>query len=204
MWNDSIIESMRQAPAGELDLGRLGLPAPTIGDLASRRMAAAKVIQAIKHRSPDERDASVRELADVTGARLPDDLMMTSAQIAALHAAGMEIGGHTVSHPILAVVDDDRARREMADGREALSAMIRAPVKLFAYPNGRPGTDYDARHVRMARDLGFTGAFSTASGSADPFSDFFQIPRYMPWDRSRWRFVARVIENYRRPASALA
>lgn len=204
MWNDSVIESVRQASGNELDLRPAGLSAYAVTGMAARRAAMTEIIRALKYLPPREREARAKEIADIAGAVLPGDLMMTRAQLSALHAAGMEIGGHTVWHPILSKVNDDVARTEIADGREMLSKIVRAPVRLFAYPNGRPGMDYDGRHARIVRDLGFAAAVSTATGSADRFADRHQLPRFSPWDRTPGRYVARVIDNYRRPASALA
>lgn len=204
MWNDGVIESIRGARGAELDLRSAGLDAYPIGDAAARRAAMRSVIGALKYLAPDVRESRTREIAAITGVRLPDDLMMTRAQLVALHTAGMEIGGHTLSHPILAKVDESIARAEIADGRKMLSEIVRSPVQLFAYPNGRPGTDYDGRHTRIVKALGFKAAVSTAGGSADGFADCYQLPRFSPWDRTPGRYVARVIDNYRRPATALA
>jgi hypothetical protein len=54
-----------------------------------------------------------------------------------------------------------------------------------------------AEHVAMVRELGFEGAVSTAWG-AQPHGqepDLFQLPRFTPWDRSPWRFTARLARN---------
>jgi hypothetical protein len=71
-------------------------------------------------------------------------------------------------------------------------------VRLFAYPNGKPNQDYAADHARIARELGFTAAVSTAWGAASAASDPFQLPSFTPWDRSRMRFMLRMAQNLRR------
>ena len=113
----------------------------------------------------------------------------------------MGIGGHTVNHPILASVDAGGARAEIADGKQALEAMIGAPVPLFAYPNGKPGADYRAEHVQMVRELGFEGAVSTAWGACKGTPDVFQLPRFSPWDRTPLKFAARMARNLTTAAS---
>jgi len=55
------------------------------------------------------------------------------------------------------------ARAEIANGKEVLESIIRAPVRTFAYPNGKPGQDYLSDHVRMVRDLGFKSGYNFAS-----------------------------------------
>ena len=74
-----------------------------------------------------------------------------------------------------------------------LQALIDAPVEVFAYPNGRPMQDYDARHVAIVRRLGFKAAVSTAAGTATASSDPFQLPRFTPWDQGAWRWTARLL-----------
>jgi peptidoglycan/xylan/chitin deacetylase (PgdA/CDA1 family) len=120
---------------------------------------------------------------------------MTGDQVRSLAAAGMGVGGHTVSHPILARLDDAAARREITGGREVLEAIVRQPVRLFAYPNGRPDVDYRAAHVRMTRELGFVAAFSTAAGAARMGDSIHQLPRFTPWDPTPRRWAARLARN---------
>jgi len=91
------------------------------------------------------------------------------------------------------------ARREINQSRECLAAILNEPVSLFAYPNGKPGQDYAAEHVRMVRDAGFAAAVSTAWGVASRDSDSFQLPRFTPWDRQPVRFALRLLINRRNP-----
>ncbi|HND98622.1 MAG TPA: polysaccharide deacetylase family protein, partial [Plasticicumulans sp.] len=129
---------------------------------------------------------------------LPDDLMMTHAQLRTLHGAGMEIGGHTVSHPILTRTPAAVARAEIAGGRAGLEALIDAPVRSFAYPNGKPGADYGPEHVAMVRELGFDCAVVTSHGVSVAATDPYQLARFTPWDRSESRFQLRMLRNSRR------
>ena len=199
MWNDTVIELVRRAPDGELDLQALGYGSHPLRSAAQRTAAIHALLGQLKYLAPAQRLAEVERIVRRLGTALPDDLMMTSAQLRQLHRAGMEIGAHTVHHPILASLDDAAARDEMASGKAALEALIGAPVRLFAYPNGKPEQDYRASHVTIARALGFEAAVSTAWGAADERSDPFQLPRFTPWDRSPLRFTLRLLQNlYRR------
>ena len=134
-------------------------------------------------------------IAAAAGAALPDDLMMRSDQVRALHQAGMLIGAHTVSHPILAVMDPEAARREIDTSRQQLEALLAAPVKHFAYPNGVPGRDFTGDTAAMVRGLGFDSAVTTGWGAARSGADCHQLPRFTPWDRSRARFGLRLAHN---------
>lgn len=200
MFNDTVIELVRRAP-DEVDLTRAGFGMLKLASVAERRAAISTLLGGLKYLPFTTRHRQVDLLRELIPVALPDDLMMRSSQVRQLHAAGMEIGGHTMQHPILARLDPDQARREMAEGKQVLEALIGEPVRTFAYPNGKPGQDYSAEHARMARELGFEAAVSTAWGAASAASDLYQLPRFTPWDRAPARFVLRMLQNMRRPGS---
>lgn len=201
MWNDTVIESVRLTPLKSLPCQFLGLGQLPVDTPGEKRSAVDVLLGALKYRPVHDRAAMVARLAADSRAELPDGLMMTSAQVRSLHAAGMEIGAHTVNHPILATLPAPVARGEMASGREALEAIIGGKVGLFAYPNGKPGQDYLPEHVGMVRALGFAGAVTTAWGAG---SDVFELPRFTPWDRSQLRFALRLAHNLTYPAAKAA
>ncbi|MET0320091.1 MAG: polysaccharide deacetylase family protein, partial [Duganella sp.] len=72
---------------------------------------------------------------------------------------------------------------------------------LFAYPNGRPGTDYRACHVALVRQAGFEGAVTTSPGAG--LADVWQLPRFTPWDARQWRFHLRLARNLRVPCATV-
>ena len=191
MWNDTVIEAFRRAPAGNLDWSTLGLGRFSI-DAAATRVAAYKVVlKALKHREPRERAELTQEIAQRCGLDPQSDLMMSRAQVQSLHRTGMEIGGHTVTHPILARLDDAAAADEIGSGRAELASWIGSAPQAFAYPNGVPGQDFSDRDVGLVHAAGFAGAFTTARGTAGVGADRFRLPRFTPWDQRMSRFAAR-------------
>jgi peptidoglycan/xylan/chitin deacetylase (PgdA/CDA1 family) len=195
MWNDSVIETIRSAEGSVLDARCIGLEPLDISDIASRRRALDTALVALKYLPQEERQARVDEFAAKASRPLPADLMMTTGQVRHLAASGMEIGAHTVTHPILARLEPARASSEIAESRQRLETIIGRRVTLFAYPNGRPGQDYRPEHVAMVKELGFEAALSTAWGVAHAASDMFQLPRFTPWDKSAGMFVLRLFHN---------
>lgn len=195
MWNDTIIESIRACPASVLDLEPIGLGMHSLASVAQRRAAIISLIDQIKYRALHARIALCAQLVERAGVQLPDKLMMTSAEVQAMHRAGMQIGAHTVSHPILARLDDETARQEIHQSKDFLESLLDTRVGLFAYPNGKPGDDYLPHTVELVRDLGFDAAVSTAWGASGPQDDMFQIRRFTPWDTGKPRFLARLLRN---------
>lgn len=198
MWNDRVIESIRACPADSIDLGPVGLGRRALASDADRCRVADTVLDAIKHLPPEERRAATESIAQTAGHPPMPRLMMSPEQVRSLVRQGMQVGGHTVSHPILACLDEADAYAEIHDGKSTLEGIVGAPVRLFAYPNGVPDADYRAEHARMVADCGFTAAVSTAWGAGSRQSDRFQLPRFTPWDRTRLRYGTRLVANLAR------
>jgi peptidoglycan/xylan/chitin deacetylase (PgdA/CDA1 family) len=202
MFNDSIVELVRRSTLPSLPLDGLGFglgAALPLGDAPARVAAIGALIGELKYRAPEERQAlclALQRHARVD--RLPVDLMMRAEQVRAMHRAGLQIGAHTVTHPILARLDEAAARSEIQRSKSELEGIVGAPVSLFAYPNGRPDVDYAGTTVRLVREAGFKAAVSTAWGSSGPDTDIFQLPRFTPWDLSSLRFGVRLLANLRR------
>jgi peptidoglycan/xylan/chitin deacetylase (PgdA/CDA1 family) len=198
MFSDTVIEFVRRAHGPVLDLASIGMGRHPISTGEERLKAISALQVQLKYLAPAERDAQVaRMLAAHPVGPLPEDLMLSDAQLRALADAGHEVGGHTVDHTVLTTLTPEAARHQVQAGRQALERLTGRPVRSFAYPNGRPVRDYDAGHAALLRELGFEAAVSTAAGVARPGADLFQLPRYTPWGRSITLFAARLMRNAR-------
>ena len=197
MWNDTIIESIRVCAAPVLDLSSLGLGCHALGSIDERRVAIVALIDQIKYRPVAERITVTEQIAHLARVELPQDLMMTSQEVKAMRQAGMQIGAHTESHPILARLTDEQARQEILGSKHALEQLLGENVGLFAYPNGKPGEDYTPQSVELVRALGFDAAVSTLRGASRSADDMFQLRRFTPWDTTRLRFGVRMLANLR-------
>ena len=96
--------------------------------------------------------------------------------------AACEIGGHTVSHPILARAGREDQQAEIEANRGRLQDWIDKPVTAFAYPNGQPGQDYTPETVELVRQAGYDFGFTTRPG--------FATPGEPPLERSRFMMLA--------------
>lgn len=202
MFNDAVIEAIRATTLPTLDLTSLGLGVVPVSTTEQRRLALDRMIGGVKYLESSERDRAVRLIQQAAATAPVGDMMMRRRHLVDLLSAGMSIGAHTCSHPILSRLSDPLALREIRESKHRLESELDIEVPLFAYPNGRPGKDYGVVHARMVRECGFRAAVSTASGAASRTSDLFQIPRFTPWDRTRLRFGARMLLNLRTPVDA--
>ncbi len=202
MWNDKVIEAARRAPV-DFDLTDLGFGRFSLPDVPARRRAIEELLGKLKYLGLEERVQRAEAIAERAGVSTLLRPMMAEHQLRQLASLGMEIGAHTVTHPILARLPAGDARRQIADSRQRLESIVGVPVTAFAYPNGRPGRDYGPEHVQMVKDAGFACATSTAWGAATLGGDRFQIPRVAPWDRSPGKYALRLVRGFteRNPAT---
>ncbi|MGH8501166.1 MAG: polysaccharide deacetylase family protein [Gammaproteobacteria bacterium] len=196
MWNDTVIEAISRAPRSVLDFESLGLGQFHLRSSSERRQAIEVLLKKLKYLPLAERDEMANRLAKTAAASLPDNLMMTASQVAALSGEGMEIGGHTLSHPILARLPAEQAEMEIVEGRRRLEEITGRKIRVFAYPNGRPGVDYHRCHVDMVCRADFEAAVSTAWGSARRGDDLWQLPRLGSWDPTPFKFGLRLLSAY--------
>lgn len=196
MFNDAIVHIVGASPRASLDLCEHGLGQHELATPADRRAAILAIVATKRFLPPKQRSLFVAELARIAGvSSLPRELMLTRTQIAELARRGIEIGGHTASHPVLSSIAADEARAEIAQGKRDLEEWTDRPVRCFAYPNGLPGRDFSAEHAGIVRELGFALAVTTASGIATPAADRFHLPRFMPWGSSLFGLGSRLLRR---------
>ncbi|MCZ8258262.1 MAG: polysaccharide deacetylase family protein, partial [Polaromonas sp.] len=108
------------------------------------------------------------------------------------------IGSHTYRHVNLLETGESGCREEMTLGKTGLEAVIGRPVEHFCYPYGH----YEARHVELARDIGFATATTTQRSRCLAGMDLLQLPR-VPVLRSTtlpvfWLKIATAYEDRRK------
>ncbi|MFF4397889.1 polysaccharide deacetylase family protein [Streptomyces sp. NPDC001480] len=90
------------------------------------------------------------------------DTMLDWDQVRDLAGAGVEIGGHSHTHPQLDQLDDDTLRSELVRCKELVADELGTVPASFAYPYG-----YSSRRVRRAvRAAGFTQALAVGNALA--------------------------------------
>ncbi len=195
MFNDTIWEALRETPCDGVDLSCLGLSEIELHTWEQKRAAAHKVVMALKYMQPEKREVATSQVVEALKVEPRTDLMMSSENVAALPRSIITVGAHTHSHPILTRIEPAAAERDIAEGRRILQGIVGEAVDLFAYPNGKPGEDYDGRHVQMIRAMGFSSAVTTSPGVHVKTGDFYQIPRFTPWHSDAVRFSLMMLHN---------
>jgi len=194
MFNDIVIEGVRAAAGESIDLGFLGLGRLPIRTDAERFQTLQAIIGALKYLPSEERMQKAERVAELCRLAAPPRLMTDADGVRRLAAAGMEIGAHTHTHPILMRLTPAEAEQDIARGRDELKSILGHAPQLFAYPNGRLGKDYSAEHVAIVERLGFDAAFTTNPGACRKGDQRWELPRFTPWDRTPGRFALRLLQ----------
>ena len=195
MWNDKVIEAVRLMTSQQLDLNEFKLGVFDIKDEKDKLLAAQQIILKIKHLEANKR----QKIADNIASRvnnMPTELMLADNQLVQLYQSGMEIGGHTVTHPIISNLKDDALEKELHDNKTFLEKLLKTKLKFFAYPNGKPNIDYKMNQIELVKKMQYQAAVSTEWGVSNKMSDYFQLQRFTPWDKDSIRFMLRIVLNY--------
>jgi peptidoglycan/xylan/chitin deacetylase (PgdA/CDA1 family) len=90
----------------------------------------------------------------------------------------INIGAHTLRHPILANEEAEVAEKEIVASFNGLAEITGHEITCFAYPNGEPGLDFTQREMSILSRAGCRYAFATQAGILGPGTDPFAIPRF--------------------------
>jgi peptidoglycan/xylan/chitin deacetylase (PgdA/CDA1 family) len=101
------------------------------------------------------------------------------AMLAEMAAAGITIGAHTVTHPVLTTESERTVLEEITRSRELLEQGLGRPVRHFAYPDG----GFNRAVVRFVAQAGCRFAYTTCR-HRDPWLPQLTIPRKLLWERS--------------------
>jgi peptidoglycan/xylan/chitin deacetylase (PgdA/CDA1 family) len=103
-------------------------------------------------------------------------LMLNLPELRELAGAGMCIGAHTISHPMLSQSSPDAAWTEIWESKRNLEAALGQKIWALAYPFG-DSTSVTSREVQMAERAGFQCAFLNMGGGCGTQPARFALPR---------------------------
>jgi peptidoglycan/xylan/chitin deacetylase (PgdA/CDA1 family) len=107
--------------------------------------------------------AGLEEACDSPRPDGSERLFMNWEEAAEMARAGMAIGSHTHSHPVLAQTEPQDLARELTHSKSVLEERLRVPVRTLAYPFGLQETISPAV-FKAAEVAGYDAAFSFYGG----------------------------------------
>lgn len=195
MWHERVAQAINSFKGQNLDITGFGLPPLPMRGLGQRRHAFSLVEQFLKYQTVEDRETLLLMLEHQAGVLPAAVPCMSELQLKELAGMGFGIGAHTHSHPILSLCDRQQAIAEIGAVRETLTSLLKCNVDSFAYPNGRPLTDFNSDHVEIVKAAGYQHAVTTDWGAANPQTSPFEIPRFTPWGPTRARMALQIARN---------
>ncbi|MPZ14498.1 MAG: polysaccharide deacetylase family protein [Chloroflexi bacterium] len=120
-----------------------------------------------------------------------EQLYLSWADLRALRDLGIDVGAHTVTHPVLSRLAPKEASSEIRRSKAALERETGREVSAFAYPNGKVG-DFTERTIRDLTRLGFTSACTGVERLNDHSSNRLALGRVIARDEPVSLFALRL------------
>ena len=100
-------------------------------------------------------------------AEIGRDLWMTWDMVREMRSGGMTIGGHSVTHPVLATLSDDQQDFEVRESRRRLVEELGEPIDAFSYPVGG-GASFNEITINAVKRHGYRWGFTYLGGYLKP------------------------------------
>ncbi len=156
--------------------GKANAPA----ELSTDRIDA--FFQTLNRMRPEVRNAQIESMAKSMNIPIPTEAPpqyapCSWAQLREMADSGLvEIGSHTVTHPILSSITDEESWRELTESRRQLEEGLGREVRLFCFPNGMP-SDYRESQVQQIKDAGYACSVVAHFGLVNERTDPYLMPR---------------------------
>lgn len=184
--HDRLHGCLRELTLRVIPYEHAGLPAPlqTLLSACAARGPAATLDRLIS-RLPHDRLLAIADALEArlgrTEGDLPDGTRLARWEdLQALQAAGVDVGGHTMSHAALGNLSFSDVRREVEGCRDQIAARLGARPRHFAYPNGH--------HSPAVREIvaraGFEGAVTIDDEENRHGGDHFSVKRKVLWENT--------------------
>ncbi|CAN5457799.1 polysaccharide deacetylase family protein [soil metagenome] len=125
---------------------------------------------------------NLREWASLIATVDSDCNALTADELTKLGAADMiEIGSHTMHHPVLSALSASAQEAELRDSKLYLESLLGCEVQGFAYPYGTK-SDYTSETTTLVKKVGYKSACSNIAEAIWAGTDSFQLPRLLVRD----------------------
>ena len=120
--------------------------------------------------------------------------MLDWQQVREMSESGIEIGAHTVTHPIMSRLPYERQMEEIAQSIEGIFRNVGKRTTVFSYPNGRD-QDFNEATLEILKTLGIKASFTTNFGGNSFDCDPYFLKRGAAWSEDIEVFSLQLIWN---------
>lgn len=182
---------------------KTGLDASALGNLPEhllrpkwlngeeRNAYGRQIKRHLKAAPATERNRILQELkSQLNDVEIPRNLIMTWADVSSIHAEGVQVAAHSVTHPTMDTLPDDKAIKfELQNAAKRIREETGIESKYFSYPNG----SYNDKVLALTKEAGYDAAFAVGQQAYRKDSqDRFAIPRIEIYNGSWVKTVARL------------
>jgi peptidoglycan/xylan/chitin deacetylase (PgdA/CDA1 family) len=195
LWYEELYQLMRSKPLGEL---KVLLPGEHGAKPTSRNFQAEwwSVVRRASQLTAEVRADWMAQVRGRYGAQ-PSRAekrwrLLNAIELRQLADAGMTIGAHTRTHPVLSAASYEEARREISDAKAEIESTIGRSVWALAYPFGNSST-MGAREFHLTQAAGYSCAFLNVEHWPGEESNPFALVRtHVTADMTLPEFAAHV------------
>jgi peptidoglycan/xylan/chitin deacetylase (PgdA/CDA1 family) len=188
-WYEELFLLLLRAPAGKFEVSSGGVVVRA--EISSREQRRGIWWDAVKRLSQIDGEArraflqiaseqlKISPMQNVSGAGSPSCRrfgLMTLPELRSLADAGMTIGAHTLSHPMLSQMPAELAHVEITQCKTKIEAALQKLVWAFAYPFGDPAS-VTPQVLAMAQEAKYAAAFLNYGGGLGAELPLWALPR---------------------------
>ncbi|GHE89401.1 polysaccharide deacetylase family protein [Thalassotalea profundi] len=134
----------------------------------TKNLSVLTALQDIRSKFPEARTKLLAE---------NHELFMGWEHAEELLKQGMEIGSHTLTHPILTQLEDEQHRKEIVESKAILEKRLNCTINSIAYPVGRYYC-YDHNTFEYTAEAGYKIGFNNEPGYHRSIGNALDINRF--------------------------
>jgi len=206
LWHDQVLYVMQHTAAQHLEWPMAGGATWPLDSVQARVTFASACLESLKQKKPSERNQEIKKLAELCEVNLNAVVaneMLSWEQVKAMHHHGIAFGAHTVTHPILSLLDEDEMNWEILQSKQTIEERLKTKIEIFAYPNGQP-RDFDERVKQVLKNCGMRCGLTTVWGLNTNATDPFAWRRATPWAPKTDQFFAQLLALRIAPSADVA
>ncbi len=189
LWYEELFLLLFRAPAGHFEISCAGVEIEgELGSIDVRRATWCNSVKRLSQVGEGSRTSFLRAARAQFGAEGKRDFeegnsascrrfgLLTCAELRELASAGMTIGAHTLSHPMLSQTPIELAHDEVSGSRTKLESALQTQVWAFAYPFGDLQS-VTPQVLAMPQTFGYKAAFLNFGGGLGTALPPYALPR---------------------------
>jgi len=160
----------------------------------AREQAHTTLHRRLRRLPPEFIERILDELASSMGSEpglIETTPVLAREELASMTSDLVEVGAHTISHPLLSAQPFEDQKTEINGGRRMLERLIQENVRLFSYPFG--GRDaFNKQTLRLVEEGGYTFACTGVAGRVSSRTHPLALPRHFVHNWEQAEFAGRL------------